>query len=576
MPSTCPNCGCSNPADFDDSSGQVVCTNCGTVVNESHIVSEISFGENSAGAATVQGSFVGAGQTHASTGGRYRSGTSIEAREATIADARRRMAQLAVILHCPEHFIDQAQRWFTLAITNNFTRGRKSQYVIACCLYIACRMERSSHMLIDFSDVLQINVFTLGQTYLKMVAAFQLHIPNIDPAVYVHRFAKHLEFGNDQFKVAQDALRLIKRMNRDWMVQGRRPSGICGAALILAARMNNFRRSVREVVYVVKVADLTINKRLQEFKETNSGNLTVQEFRSMWLEQEHDPPSFGPKKKKRKRVRQVNDDGEVIDDPEDTAAVEPDPKRVKGKEVRRDKDGFVVPEIPVDPALISMEGEAPLPTPPSTEAAAKAPESDKDKQSIDTPESDKDKQPAQTELDKEKEKQEAKAKAAGIFIPDEQSNSIIEATIESEISSLVNDQSSSAIVEELRQAHEAALAALPKGVVSDDPDNLHDVDDDWEVQGAILNDQEVEIKERVWTEFNKDWIRDQEIKRLKTLADARNGIVKNQRKRKKNKPRDSSAPDLAASPAESATRMLKRRAYSKKINYKAIEGLFED
>ena len=86
MSNTCPNCGCSNPADFDDSSGLVVCTGCGTVVNESHIVSEITFGENSAGAATVQGSRVGAGQTHASTGGRYRSGTSIESREHTIAE----------------------------------------------------------------------------------------------------------------------------------------------------------------------------------------------------------------------------------------------------------------------------------------------------------------------------------------------------------------------------------------------------------------------------------------------------------------------------------------------------------
>jgi transcription factor IIIB subunit 2 len=480
--------------------------------------------------------------------------------------ARRRIAQLAAILNCPEHYVDQAQRWFTLAVTNNFTKGRKSQYVVACCLYIACRMEKSSHMLIDFSDVLHINVFTLGQTYLKMTTTFALHMPNIDPAVYVHRFAKHLEFGNDQFKVAQDALRLIKRMNRDWMVQGRRPSGICGAALILAARMNNFRRSVREVVYVVKVADLTIHKRLQEFKETNSGDLTVQEFRSMWLEQEHDPPSFGPKKKKKKRVRQVNDDGEVVDD---ETTDEPDPKRVKEKEVRRDKDGFVIPDIPIDPALVgtsepaaaASEGGAPPPTPPAT-----APTEIPGETPGETAEANQNKKKG-----KEKENMEK-----GLFIPDEQSNEIIEATIESEINSLVNDQSSEAIVEELRQAHEAALAAVPKNSVSDDPENLNDVDDDWEVQGAILDDKEVEIKERVWTEFNKDWIRDQEIKRLKTMADARNGIVKNQRKRKKNKPRDSSAPDLAASPAESAKEMLKRRAYSKKINYKAIEGLFDD
>ena len=86
MANSCPGCGCSNPADFDDSSGNIVCTQCGTVVNDSHIVSDITFGENSAGAATVQGSFVGAGQTHANTGSRYRSSTSIESREQTIAE----------------------------------------------------------------------------------------------------------------------------------------------------------------------------------------------------------------------------------------------------------------------------------------------------------------------------------------------------------------------------------------------------------------------------------------------------------------------------------------------------------
>ncbi|KAG0636824.1 hypothetical protein HOY80DRAFT_975909 [Tuber brumale] len=42
--------------------------------------------------------------------------------------------------------------------------------------------------------------------------------------------------------------------------------------------MNGFRCSVREVVYVVKVADLTIRKRLHDFKDTKSGDLTVEEL----------------------------------------------------------------------------------------------------------------------------------------------------------------------------------------------------------------------------------------------------------------------------------------------------------
>jgi len=85
MSNTCLSCGSSNPTDFDDSTGRLVCTNCGHVVNDSFIVSEISFGETSSGAARVQGSYVAEGQTHAGGGGgRFRSGNSLESREQII------------------------------------------------------------------------------------------------------------------------------------------------------------------------------------------------------------------------------------------------------------------------------------------------------------------------------------------------------------------------------------------------------------------------------------------------------------------------------------------------------------
>lgn len=43
-----------------------------------------------------------------------------------------------------------------LAVQNNFVQGRKTQHVVAACLYIVCRRDRTPHLLIDFSDVLQV------------------------------------------------------------------------------------------------------------------------------------------------------------------------------------------------------------------------------------------------------------------------------------------------------------------------------------------------------------------------------------------------------------------------------------
>ena len=102
---------------------------------------------------------------------------------------------------------------------------------------------------------------TLGATYLKLIWRLEIEIPIIEPEIYIRRFARELDFGNETEKVARDATRLVQRMDRDWLSSGRRPAGLCGAALFISSRMNNFRRSVREIVYFVKVSDVTIKNR---------------------------------------------------------------------------------------------------------------------------------------------------------------------------------------------------------------------------------------------------------------------------------------------------------------------------
>ena len=55
----------------------------------------------------------------------------------------------------------------------------------------------------------------------------------MDPCVYVMRFAHRLELGEKTHDVSMTALRLVSRMKKDWIHFGRRPSGLCGAALLI-------------------------------------------------------------------------------------------------------------------------------------------------------------------------------------------------------------------------------------------------------------------------------------------------------------------------------------------------------
>ncbi len=106
-----------------------------------------------------------------------------------------------------------------LAIQKNFVQGRKTANVVAACLYIVCRREKSPHLLIDFSDVLQTNVYVLGNCFLKFSRLLSLKLPIIDPSLYIHRFASKLEFGDKAHEVSMTALRLVARMKVLWVVR---------------------------------------------------------------------------------------------------------------------------------------------------------------------------------------------------------------------------------------------------------------------------------------------------------------------------------------------------------------------
>nr|CAD7442067.1 unnamed protein product [Timema bartmani] len=78
-----------------------------------------------------------------------------------------------------QHCIDTAFNFYKMALTRHLTRGRKNAHVIAACVYITCRTESTPHLLIDFSDVLQICVYELGRTYLRLSQALCINIPSM-------------------------------------------------------------------------------------------------------------------------------------------------------------------------------------------------------------------------------------------------------------------------------------------------------------------------------------------------------------------------------------------------------------
>ncbi|GIY02360.1 transcription factor IIIB 90 kDa subunit [Caerostris extrusa] len=297
----CNKCGSTN---IDDTTN-VVCLACGNVLEEGAIISDVQYVQDSHGVNRAVGQLIrnedgmpnGLGQ-----------GFGRQSQALTIQNARRNIQQLASKISLNPTDAETAVGYYKLALAKNLTKGRKTTHVIAACVYMVCRKNGTSHMLLDFSDALHINVYELGKTYLKLSNELHINTPVLDPVLYIARFAHQLQFGKKEHEVVVTATKLLRRMKSDWIHFGRRPSGLCGAALLVAARMHNFNRTIEDIIKIVKVCHATVRKRLNEFGETPSGRLSIQDFLTVDLSEKEDPPSF---KNARKKMRELEDEDKL-------------------------------------------------------------------------------------------------------------------------------------------------------------------------------------------------------------------------------------------------------------------------
>ncbi|KAI0509316.1 hypothetical protein F5B22DRAFT_360447 [Xylaria bambusicola] len=622
---SCPNPRCPNPsAPVQDG----FCSACGREIDSSNIVAEVVFGETSSGAAIVQGSYVAADQgttRNMAPGVRRLGGLVGDNREKTIREARNMMWGFKSRLrNVTESAIESAIMIFKLVLNENWLQGRGMDKVVPVCLYTACRREEKCDvMLIDFAELVHINVYELGHVFkdLSNIYSFQNNnVRSIIPEDLMMRFAEKLDFGDFTNKIAADATRLCQRMGRDWMVMGRRPSGICGACLLMAARMWNFRRTVREIVYVVKVTTHTIEQRLDEFTVTESSNLSIENFLNQeFLESRHDPPSFYKQSNEwkekieieressgRKRKRVLEDiDGDELSQANATSTTMPPPPRPilppdfsKMRQVTeflpRSFDDTESRETvaPFDPSQIPK----PAPKRPKDVVEGLSAEDPTSNQAIDelveiygaSDVANADESNVVNEEEEEQTDAQSKKGRRNKQGPEQESLNFDEewerdeAELENQINEVINDPHSSAHSKALATAAhlahikaELARSLLPrKELKMDEIIGEDEFADDPEVQFCELEPEEVLIKEEIWLNANKDWVRKQQEKTYRQQMEQL-GPPKRKRNRVKKPRMGEGQLTPASTPGEAAIDVMKKRnTVSKRINYDAIASLF--
>ena len=271
---------------LDEAAGQFTCTSCGLVLEENTIVSSIEFQETG-DRSHVIGRHVSYTAAMSNTGGLYSSGFGGgNSRENTLAKAKIRIKAVADsvgnLISTDIDVVGMAHQYYKLALGKNFLSGRRSEHVAVACLYLVCRKNKTDHLLIDFSDSTQTNVYNLGRVFTQLIQLLQEHkLPIIDPSLFIHRYVKRLELEDRMLKpITLTALRLVTRMKKDWIATGRRPDGVCAAALLIATRAHGVHRSQTDIAKLFRITSDTLRRRLQEFRESPAAQLSLEDFTS--------------------------------------------------------------------------------------------------------------------------------------------------------------------------------------------------------------------------------------------------------------------------------------------------------
>ena len=303
MINSCIKCN-KNDVQKDTKTGILVCKNCGYVYDDSQIVETIEFGKEQ----NPIGTFINTNQSS------YINSMYINPIDFRLNKVFNQMNKVSKILSIPDNVREYGKKIYKLAMSKNLTKGRKTNQIVGGALYLACRAEGTHHLLIDFSEALQINMFLIGTTYLKLAKIIDRDIKIIDPSLYMHRFCNKLFFGNNNKinnniddnlnkvklekkskEIENTALKILQFLKRDWIVTGRRPTGLCGACLLISAKLHGYKVSIDDVANIVHVCNETIKKRIDEFSMTKLANMSKEEFES--FENTHfypgrEPPAF--------------------------------------------------------------------------------------------------------------------------------------------------------------------------------------------------------------------------------------------------------------------------------------------
>lgn len=286
----CIECG-STDVICDDTRGEIICNNCGLVIEEQmvdtgpewrsytaeerkkrdRVGSPMSYSIHDKGLSTVIGpenkDSYGKNLAPRRRAEIYRlrkwqrRTRTHSSRDRNLIQALSELDRLASQLGIPRSIKEEAAIIYRKALEKKMSRSTSIESLVAATLYAACRIRKIPRTLDEVAEKSHVSKKQLGQAFRLLTRRVDMTIPISTPINFIPRFSNDLGLSGN---VSKRAKKLLEEAKEAGITAGKDPTGMAAAALYIAGILEDERRTQRQIAQVARVTEVTVRNRYKE------------------------------------------------------------------------------------------------------------------------------------------------------------------------------------------------------------------------------------------------------------------------------------------------------------------------
>jgi len=142
-------------------------------------------------------------------------------------------------------------------------RGRTINAVLVACLYITCRELGVSRTIDELAETSNIRTKTIAKIYREIVFHLQRKIPQVNCFQCIDKIANKIELSERTIRHARD---LMKKVLEQEFSAGKDPMGFAGAVLYVSLQLDGKTIRQIDIAKAAGVTEVTIRNRAKDLK----------------------------------------------------------------------------------------------------------------------------------------------------------------------------------------------------------------------------------------------------------------------------------------------------------------------